>query len=469
MAVEYRDRMSDSDALLWNNERDPMLRSTILCVMLLDRAPDEARFPLAIERALARIPRLRQRVVLDPFAVAPPRWSLDPHFDLAYHVRRIGAPGKGALRELLDLAAPIGMQAFDKDRPLWELYLIEGIDQGRNALLLKLHHSISDGVGLVRMTSSLVERTREPDPGWEGRPRSVGEEAEASPERGPFEETLAAIRYRAGADMARTTRLARAVRRGLGELVRDPLGALRSGAELAGSVARQLRPVSEPLSPLLTGRSLAIRLDAFARPLADLRRAGKAVGGTLNDAFVAAVAGGLRLYHERQMRPVAELRMTMPINVREGEKARDAGNQFSPARFAVPIGIADPATRMRAVGAAVAAARGEPALPILEEIAGSLGRLPRSLSVALLGSMLKAIDFVTSNVPGPPFPVYVAGARVLHMFGFGPLSGAALNVTLFSYDGQCHVAVNSDPAAVRDPEVLVDCLERGVAEVLAVA
>src|SRR5512134_1611111 len=98
--VEYRDRMSETDALLWNNERDPMLRSTIASVLLLDRPPDEGRFGQAIGRALARIPRLRQRVVLDPFAVAPPRWGSDPHFDLGYHVRRVGAPGKGSLREL---------------------------------------------------------------------------------------------------------------------------------------------------------------------------------------------------------------------------------------------------------------------------------------------------------------------------------------------------------------------------------
>jgi WS/DGAT/MGAT family acyltransferase len=466
--VEYRERMSDSDALLWNNERDPMLRSTIVSVLLLDRPPDEGRFREAIDRALGRIPRLRQRVVLDPFAVAPPRWGLDPQFDLSYHVRRIGAPGKGSLREILDLAAPIAMQAFDKDRPLWEFYLVEGVEQGRDALIMKLHHSVSDGVGLVRMTSSLVERAREPDPARGGGPRSVVDEVLASPERGPFEEALAAIRYRAGAEMARTTRVARAVRHGLVEAARDPLGALRRTTGLAGSIARTLRPVTEPMSPLMTGRSLAVRLDAFARPLADLRRAARAAGGTLNDAFVAAVAGGLRLYHTRRGHHVRELRMTMPINLREGEQGRSAGNQFAPARFAVPIDIEDPGERMRAIHARVASERREPALPLSEEIAGALARLPRGLAVPLFGSMLKAIDFVTSNVPGPPFPVYVAGARVEHMFGFGPLSGAAANVTLFSYDGELQFGINTDPAAVSDPELFVECLERGVAEVLAV-
>jgi hypothetical protein len=124
---------------------------------------------------------------------------------------------------------------------------------------------------------------------------------------------------------------------------------------------------------------------------------------------------------------------------------------------------------MRAIRSRVASARSEPALPISEEIAGVLGRLPRALSVPLLGSMLKAIDFVTSNVPGPPYPVYVSGARVEQMFGFGPLSGSGVNVTLFSYDGELQFGINSDPAAVSDPELFVECLERGVSEVLSVA
>jgi WS/DGAT/MGAT family acyltransferase len=465
---EYADRMSDADALLWNNERDPMLRSTILSLLLLDRVPDEARFRAALDRSLERIPRLRQRVVLDPLGAAPPRWARDPHFDLAYHVRRVGAPGKGSLRELLDFAAPIGMQAFDKDRPLWELHLVEGLEQGRQALVMKLHHAVTDGVGLVRMTSSLVERSREGAPDRSARPRSVDEEAELAPERGPFEEALAAIRHRAGTNLERASRLSRALRDGASALARRPLEALRDAGELAGSVARLLRPISEPLSPIMAGRSLAIRLEAFARPLDELKRAGKRVGGTLNDAFVAAVAGGLRLYHERHGRPVRELRMTMPINLRDPSRDLRAGNEFAPARFAVPIGIADPAERMRAIHARVAAQRSEPALPLTTEIAALLGRLPRALAVPLFGSMLKAIDFVTSNVPGPPFPVYAAGARVEQMWGFGPLSGAAANVTAFSYDGALAFGVNTDPAAVPDPELFVDCLERGVAEVVAV-
>jgi hypothetical protein len=192
------------------------------------------------------------------------------------------------------------------------------------------------------------------------------------------------------------------------------------------------------------------------------------VGGTLNDAFVGAVTGALRIYHEHHGRPAAELRMTMPINVREGEAGKHAGNQFAPARFAVPIAIPDPAARMRRLRDLVTSERREPALSLLDDIAGMVSQLPRSLSVGLFGSMLKSIDFVTSNVPGPPFPVWSSGARVESMFGFGPLSGSAANITLFSYDGQLQFAVATDPAAVRDADFFLECLRLGVEEVLSV-
>ena len=174
--AQYQSRMNASDALLWANEQDPMLRSTITSLMLLDSAPNLDRLRGAMERSLDRIPRLRQHVVVDPLAAAPPRWESDPHFDLSYHYRRIRSAGKGTLRDLLDMAAVIAMQAFDKDRPLWEFYIVDDLEDGRGALIMKLHHSVSDGVGLVRMTSSLVERSREEEPRKPRRAPSVLEE-----------------------------------------------------------------------------------------------------------------------------------------------------------------------------------------------------------------------------------------------------------------------------------------------------
>jgi hypothetical protein len=240
--------------------------------------------------------------------------------------------------------------------------------------------------------------------------------------------------------------------------------------DAAGSVGRLLRPISEPMSPVLRSRGLTVHFDTRSVPVAALKRSGKVAGGTLNDAFVAGICAAMRRYHEHHGQPVGELRMTMPINIRErGETGRRAGNQFVPARFPVPVGVVDPIERMRAIRRCVLVALREPALPFSENISTVLERLPRRVAVPLMGSMLKAIDFVTSNVPGPAFAVYASGARVERMIGFGPLSGAAVNVTAFSYDGTLQLGINMDAAAVPDPDVFLACVDDGLAEVLAVA
>jgi WS/DGAT/MGAT family acyltransferase len=396
-AIRFEDRMSDSDALMWNIEKDPLLRSTIAVVWLLDRAPDRARLEAKIERATRTIPRLRQHVVSNPASIAPPRWEADPNFELSYHMRWLRAPGAGELRDVLDFAAPVVMSGFDRARPLWELFILEDMAQGRAALLMKLHHSLSDGVGLVRMTEAMVERKREPgrDPG----------PLPPLPETSPMtqsERFADALGHEWRRQLGRVQRSVRAARSNLFGLMRDPGALLRESAESAASVGRMLRPVSEPLSPIMRGRSLSVRLDTLELSTEKLRAAAKLVDGKLNDAFVAGVAGGLRMYHEAHGAPVESLRMTMPINVREGENARLAGNQFAPARFPVPVGIVDPLERMAAIRVLVAEQRAEPALGMMADVSGVLNRLPTSVTTSLFGSMLKGVDFVTSNVPAAP-------------------------------------------------------------------
>jgi diacylglycerol O-acyltransferase len=166
---------------------------------------------------------------------------------------------------------------------------------------------------------------------------------------------------------------------------------------------------------------------------------------------------------------VEALRMTMPINVREGEKGAKAGNQFVPARFEVPVTVLDPIDRMRRIGELVRKQRSEPALPLVDEISSLLNRFPAAISAQIFGSMLKGVDFVTSNVPGPQMDVYASVGLIEEIYGFGPLSGAAANITLFSYRGRCGIAVTTDQVAVPDPERMRSCLEAGLGQVLACA
>jgi hypothetical protein len=203
-------------------------------------------------------------------------------------------------------------------------------------------------------------------------------------------------------------------------------------------------------------------------PLAELKRAGKAVGGTINDAFVAGISGGLARYHATLGAPVESLRMLMPVNVRNGEKADHAGNQFAPARFEVPVGIQNPAERIKAISRLCREQRDEPALPWIEEITSVLGALPPALTNSLFGAMQKTTDFTTSNVRGPRGTSWMSGAKVERFMPFGPLAGAGANTSVFSYDGVMHIGINMDPAAVSDPLLFVECLRKSFDEVLSV-
>lgn len=462
--VQFENRMSDSDALMWHIERDPQLRSTITVLWYLDRLPDERRLMEKIDRASRIVPRLRERVASSPFSLAPPRWEVDPDFDLDFHVRRTRLAGEGSNRDLLDAAQLFAMQSFDRDRPLWEMRLVDGLESGGAALLMKLHHALSDGVGLVRMTTSMVERGREPESG----------DIDPLPEPPPVhlmsqaERILDALDHERRKQTNRVRRSWNALGEGVAGMARDPMGAARDLSGALSSVGRLLQPVAEPESPLMRGRSSRWRFDTLRAPFREAKEAANRAGGRLNDAFVAAIAAGMREYHDRFDSQVPALRISMPINLRTETTADRAGNQFVPVRFLVPLDIDDPAARMTAIRELVEQQRDEPALPIVDEIAGLLNRFPTVVTTAVFGAMMKGCDFVASNVPGPPFEVFVAGARVEQIYGFGPLSGAAANLTLFSYDGDLGIAVNTDRAAVADPGAFVQCLENGLAEVLSV-
>ena len=197
-------------------------------------------------------------------------------------------------------------------------------------------------------------------------------------------------------------------------------------------------------------------------PLDTLKRAAKIVDGTVNDAYLAAVTGGLHRYHERHHVAVTSLRALMPINLRSGADT-NWGNKITLQRLTVPVAEPDPAARMRALHRAPSQARAEPSLAVTGTIAGALNLLP----VGYVAGILKHVDFLASNVPGAPVPVYLAGAKVTGMFAFGPTIGASVNTTLMSYNGSCDIGINIDTAAVPDPDVLVACLRESFAEITA--
>jgi len=195
-----------------------------------------------------------------------------------------------------------------------------------------------------------------------------------------------------------------------------------------------------------------------------LREAAHLSGGALNDGFVAGFAGGLRRYHERHGVSVGDLHLSMPISLRaEGDEM--GGNRITLMRFDVPVGVVDPAERISAIHKQTGKVRRERSLPYTEWIAGALNLMPRWY----IGSILRHVDFLASDVPGIPVPVFLGGARVRMQYAFGPTIGSAVNVTLLTYVDTCALGIDVDTGAIPDYDVFYECLVAGFNEVLAIA
>ncbi|MGH3432944.1 MAG: wax ester/triacylglycerol synthase domain-containing protein, partial [Thermocrispum sp.] len=285
--------MSAWEAVMWRAEGDLRTRSTGVLLEILDSEPDWQRLFTAHEHTTQRISRLRDRVVEPALPLVAPVWSADPHFDLEYHVQHLHLPAPGSERQLLDLVAAIESRPIDRNRPPWEAALITGLQGGRAAYIFKVHHSLSDGLGLIQLLDIAHSRTPESSTNGAGQVPSAARRA-VTPGR------LLSDRLRAGvasapADLARASGGALAA---LGRAARDPLGSSRRALEFGASLRRMLTPPASERSPLLRDGGFGYRLVVHDVQLDDLKRAGKAVGGSVNDAFLASVLGTFRQYHE---------------------------------------------------------------------------------------------------------------------------------------------------------------------------
>jgi hypothetical protein len=252
-----------------------------------------------------------------------------------------------------------------------------------------------------------------------------------------------------------------------GGLFGHPVDAVGKALRYTASLRRVLTPPSNAGSPLLrrrTGRDR--RYGVLECPLADLKAAGRAAGGSTNDAFIAALLGGLRIYHERHSVDLDRLTMAMPISLRTADDPM-GGNKFAGGMFAAPIGIADPVQRIADIRGTVLALRTEPALDAFSVLAPVMSRLPSEVGV-MTGRMAAAADVSASNTPGVPHETYLAGAKVERVYPLGPLPGVAIMAAIVSHAGTCCFGFNIDGAAVADVDVLMDCFAMGLDETLAI-
>jgi diacylglycerol O-acyltransferase len=457
-------RMGAFDAVMFGVEGDPLLRSVITLVTMLDVEPDPEIIADRVDRMSLTTPKLRQRAIGNPLSLVPPRWETDPNFDMAYHLRWQRAPEKAAgLSEVLELAETISEQDFDRSRPLWEIHMVTGLVGGKAAFIIKIHHAITDGMGGLAMAAALFDLERTPTAELPPKPAApIGHVLDA---KDRIEQGIQVEIKSTFSDVKTTTRtLAGLAKRG----VTDPMTTAVDAQEFAASAGRLLAPASEPLSGLWTNRSLSVAFSVIEVDLDDLKKAAKAVGGTLNDAFMASVTGGLAAYHELHGKNPGALRVNMPINVRNANDTGASGNQWVPARFIVPTNIADAAARMRQLHPILTQARMEPALPVSQVVYKALALLPRPITTSIAGGLMKGTDFAATNVPGPPIPIYIAGSKVESMIPFAPKAGAAINIGLMSYDGKIFLGINIDRGAVAYPEELTDLLAESLESVVAV-
>jgi len=453
--------MRESDAFSWYMERDPALRSTIVTIAWLDRSPRWDMLTDRIERASRTIPLFRMRLVEPPMRLSTPRWTVDDDFDLSWHLRRVDAPAPRTPATVLDLARLAATTAFDPAHPLWEFTLVNHLKGGRAAFVMKLHHSLTDGVGGMQLALLLFDTDIVASRRTSGTPMPPAPRDDHVHALGLVGETL-------GHDWARRLHaVGDGVRGGPAtamRMARHPLRTAADAVQTVESIGRTVAPVSDTRSPVMTRRGLRRRLDIVTVRLSDLKTSAAVADGSVNDGFLAALTGGLRRYHDAHQVTSDELRVTLPISIRkQGDPA--ASNRITLQRFAVPLFPEDPAARIQAIGRRCRAARDERSLPHTNAIAGALNLLPPGV----IGGMLKHVDFVASNVPGIDIPLYLGGARVTSHVAFGPTIGAALNATLLSYDGTCFVGVTIDEAAVPDTDALMTHLAEGFDEVLALA
>jgi diacylglycerol O-acyltransferase len=470
------EQMNDLEALMWRLESDPFLSSTFANVTFLDRAPDRDRLRRRMWRATRLVPRLRRRVAEAPLGQTP-HWEDDPAFDLDVHLRfRTLEPG-ATEADVRAIAVGLAAVPFDRTRPLWEFTVIDGLPGGRAAMVQKMHHTITDGVGGIRMSVEFIDLERdapEPPPIDDGPPDTARPPAPAG---APTEASTSAP---AGRRPSALDLVSTVTRRGVGaagtlvssmnDLLRDPaqlaevLSTLPAEtAATARSLSRQLTVLDGHRSPLWTDRSLDRAFETFEVPFDEVKEASTRLGVSVNDVFVAAAAGGAGRYHRARGVDVDELRIAMPVSTRTDRSS--GGNAFAPTRVLVSTDD-DPRARLAAVHDSLGVAKTERAMHLTASVAGLANLVPQPLLVRLFRQQVTTVDFTASNVRAAPFDLYLGGALMESNYPIGPLGGTAWNITTMSYRGNLDIGVHVDAAAVADPAALTGDVQEAFRELI---
>ncbi len=455
------ERLSSLDASFLYLETPAMHMHVAGVSILGPRSDGPLRYHHVREVVAARLPlapRLRQRVLRVPYGLARPLWVDDEAFDLDFHLRRSAVPTPGGRLQLERAVERVLSRPLDPSKPLWELYVFEGLEHGRTAVLLKLHHALADGIGSMLIASALFDL--EPD-------------AATRPAKAPpWEPTPAPT----SADLMReaTEDLVLHPLQALGRVVGAPAMAWSDVSRMFAGITHLMGMGAPPRGPFDVQVGPARRFATAETPFERIRDVKNALGGTVNDVVLAAVAGGLHTFLARRGEPTRgrSLRIMIPVSVRSRAQAGDVGNRVAPAFVDVPVGRMSPSTRLKRVREATRALKESGVAVSADSIIGLGAYAPPALhaTAARLISGARWFNLVVSNIPAPQVPLFLAGAPLLTSYPAMPLGeNCALSVACTSLAGTMAFGLTADWDAVKDLDVLARGIEAAIDELAAAA
>ena len=457
------DRLTGLDSSFLHLERDATHMHVAACAIFEGPPPAYEELLEAIVSRLHLVPRYRQRLAFVPLGQGRPVWVDDPHFNAAFHLRHTALPRPGGEQELKRLAGRVFSQSLDRSKPLWELWLVEGLANGRFALLTKTHHALVDGISGVDIATVLFDTAREPAPvappeqEWVPRPLPSDAQllADALLERGTVP----------------------------GEIVRGARAALRGPRQLASRVGEALVGLgamawggltAAPPSPFNVRIGPHRRFTWVSAELDEFKAIKNALGGTVNDVVLAVVTGALGRYmrlHGHRTEDVV-LRAMVPVSVRADVERGALGNRVAAMWAPLPVGMTDPIQRLLKIRREMQAVKDSGqavGAQVLTELTGFAP--PTIMAQAMrLQARQRLFNLVVTNVPGPQMPLYALGRELESIFPMVPLAeNTALGIAVMSYNGQMNFGLNADYDALADVEVLADELRAAIDELSAAA
>jgi WS/DGAT/MGAT family acyltransferase len=455
----HKDRLSAIDASFLHQEKQASHMHVGALVIFEGPAPSHEEFSSHIQSRLRLVPRYRQKLAVPRFEMGRPFWVDDPNFNIDYHVRHTALPRPGSDDQLRQLVGRIFSQRLDRSKPLWEVWLIQGFEGGKFAVISKTHHALVDGVSGVDIATVLFDLQPVPpqapeDDGWAPQPEPSVVELVAEGVKGLVRTPLSIAGRALGAlgSPGRSIEQAREAVEGVGEVV-------WAGMNPAPDV-----PLNVPIGPHRRVRWVQSRLS-------DFKEIKDALGGTVNDAVLAVVAGALgRWLRTRGVRTEGlELRALVPVSIRSQDERGALGNRIAAMRGPLPVYVKDPVERLRQVQESMGNLKQSKQALGAEVIAGLTDFAPPTLlaQASRLNFSTRLFNLIVTNVPGPQFPLYLLGREMLEIVPIAFLpENHALAIAIMSYNGKVDFGLLADYDAMADLEEFGTMLEDALAELL---